>query len=333
MHEARFYKKEGEEVRCFLCKHFCRIKNGESGRCGIRKNIDGTLYALTYGKAIALALDPIEKKPFYHFHPKARTLSFSTVGCNFSCLYCQNWEISQPKKIEGQDISPEEMVELAVKYRANGIAYTYTEPTVFMEYALDTAKLAKEKGLFNVFVTNGYESDAAISEMVKVIDAARIDLKFFDEKHYREVCGAELDGVLRTIKMLHKKMHIEIIILVVPGYNDDLDTILAESEWIRGLSPDIPVHFIGFYPSYKMMHVPPTPLETLRKARTIAMECGLKYVYTGNRLDRTTESTYCWNCGKLIVLRQGFEVVDIHLKKEKGKVVCPYCGVEQNFIM
>ncbi len=331
--EARFWKHDGEVVQCFLCRHFCRIPQGKRGRCGVREHRDGKFYALTYGKAIAIALDPIEKKPFYHFKPGANTLSFATVGCNFSCLYCQNWDISQSEEIRGEEIPPEKMVDLALEYKAQGIAYTYTEPTVFMEYALDTAKLAKEHGLFNVFVTNGYESDVAIKEMSARIDAARIDLKFFDEKHYREICGAELEGVLRTIKALHKKMHIEIIILVVPGYNDDEDTIRAESKWIKKLDPNIPVHFIGFYPANRMTHVPPTPLETLKKARDLALEEGLRYVYTGNRLDPESESTYCWHCKALLVRRNGFAVLENRLKKKGKKVVCPECGKEQKFVL
>ncbi|MFA5076852.1 MAG: AmmeMemoRadiSam system radical SAM enzyme [Candidatus Micrarchaeia archaeon] len=332
MQEARFYKKNPDKsANCFLCNRLCRIPETGKGFCGVRKNVNGTLYSLNYGKAIAVAMDPIEKKPFYHFMPGSRALSFATVGCNFRCLYCQNWDISQQRdSIAGEDIPPEKMVKLAERENADGIAYTYTEPTIFMEYALDTARLAKPKGLYNVFVTNGYMSAEAVKKMKPLIDASRIDLKGFNQKIYTEVVGnARLEAVLESIKSLHKIMHVEIINLVIPGMNDSGDELRALSKWIHDLDKNIPLHFIGFYPSYKMMNVPSTPLETLRTARKLALEEGLRYVYTGNRSDPGSESTFCYNCRALLVRRFGFAASEIRIAKG-GK--CPDCGKKQYFV-
>ncbi|MBU0586182.1 AmmeMemoRadiSam system radical SAM enzyme [Candidatus Micrarchaeota archaeon] len=333
MHEAMLYSKNKDKsVSCFLCNRFCIIPENEKGFCGVRKNIDGTLYSLVYGKAIAMHLDPIEKKPFYHFMPGNSTYSFSTIGCNFRCKYCQNWDISQHRgQIIGEDLSPKQIVQNAQNQNAEGIAYTYTEPTIFMEYALDTAKLARKNKLFNVFVTNGYMTPAAIDEMKPLIDASRIDLKGFNQKIYKEVVGdAKLEAVLQSIKLLNKTMHIEIINLVIPGMNDSEDELRALSKWVADLDKNIPIHFIGFYPSYKMMDTPATPLNALRKARELAIEEGIRYAYTGNRMDPESESTFCYNCNELLVKRYGFQAVEINLKKD---CKCPNCGKKQYFVM
>lgn len=330
--EAMLYTKNSDKtVNCFLCNRFCKIQENGTGFCRVRKNINGMLYSLNYGKAIAVAMDPIEKKPFYHFMPGSNSLSFSTVGCNFKCLFCQNWEISlEWSEITGEDITPEKMVALAEQQHADGIAYTYTEPTIFMEYALDTAKLAHEKNLFNVFVTNGYMSTAAIDEM-KFIDASRIDLKGFNQKIYTDVIGnAKLEVVLRGIKALHKIMHIEIINLVIPGLNDNADELHALCKWIVELDKNIPVHFIGFYPAYKMINTSSTQLASLEKARKIALEEGVRYAYTGNRMNIETESSYCYNCGTVLVKRFGFTSSDIKITKDAK---CPECGKIQYFVM
>jgi len=342
MKTARFFKSnDNGAVDCFLCRHFCHIEEGKTGRCRVRKNIGGKLVATTYGRAIGVAVDPIEKKPFYNFCPGSNVLSFATVGCNFRCKFCQNYDISQTSNVEGiPETPPATLVSLAKRQGADGIAYTYTEPTVFMEYALDTAAMAKQQGLFNVFVTNGYESDAAINEMAKYIDAARVDLKFFDETIYEDLCEASFENVKKTITLLHKKMHIEIITLIIPGINDSDEMIYAECEWIKKLSPSIPIHFTGFYPSYKMLDTPPTPISTLIKAYEIATSVGLKYVYTGNRQDMETETTYCPNCGKKLITRQGFGVLNMDLQpvEEKYKerfcyTACPRCGEKLNVII
>lgn len=331
MKEASFYKKNDDgSVSCILCHRFCRIAKDSRGFCGVRLNKDGVLYSLNYGRAIAVAIDPIEKKPFYHFMPSSLTFSFATVGCNFKCLYCQNWDISQYRELPlpGEELLPEDIVKRAEA--VDGIAYTYTEPTIFMEYALDTAVLARKKGLFNVFVTNGYMSDEAIKEMKGKIDASRIDLKGFNQKIYSEVMGnASLEVVLENIKKLHKIMHIEIINLVIPGLNDREDELRALAEFVKDVDPNIPLHFTGFYPAYKMQDVPPTPLETLRRAREIALDVGVRYVYTGNRLDSEGESTYCYNCGKLLIKRMGFRVERMQLEGDK----CVYCGKKQYLVV
>ncbi len=321
-----YTKEENKEVQCYLCRRMCRIKDGEKGFCHVRENRGGKLYSLAYGKAVAVNVDPIEKKPFYHFMPGADCFSFSTVGCNYRCLNCQNWEISQAYPgIIGEDWSPERINEYCSVKNIPGIAYTYTEPTVFMEYALDTAKLAHKQDKFNVFVTNGYMSDAAISEMKGRIDASRIDLKGFTDKVYKDVCGGvELEGVLASIKGLHKIGHIEIINLIIPGYNDSEDDIRAVCEWTADLDKNVPLHFIGFYPSHKMMDVPRTKLETLLKAREIAMDEGVKFAYSGNLEDEKSESTYCPKCGEVVIRRRGFRVLE---NKVEGYNKCP-CGEE-----
>lgn len=332
MQEAILWKKmPKKEVQCYLCYRMCRIKDGERGYCRIRENQKGKLYALTYGKAIAAEVDPIEKKPFYHFMPGTELFSVATVGCNFRCQFCQNWNISQAfGGITGEDLPPERIREICAKQKVPGAAYTYTEPTIFMEYALDTAKLLHKDGKFNTFVTNGYMTSAAIREMQGRIDASRIDLKGFHDKVYKELCGdVRLEYVLESIKELHKIMHIELINLVIPGWNDDEEDLRAMSKWIYDLDPRIPVHFIGFYPANFMMDTPATELGTLRRAREIALQEGLHYAYTGNRQDEETESTYCPKCKTQVVRRFGFSVLENKVTKD-GK--CPECGEKLYFV-
>lgn len=332
MKEAMLYTphKDGS-VQCRLCRRMCRIGEGKRGFCHVRENRGGKLYSLVYGKAVAVEVDPIEKKPFYHFMPASRCFSFSTVGCNFRCRFCQNWSISQAtSEIVGEEWSPQRIVEYASGNNIPGIAYTYTEPTVFMEYALDTAELARKKGIFNVFVTNGYMSDAAISAMKGKIDASRIDLKGFGDKVYRDLCGGvELEGVLASIKALHKIGHIEIINLVIPGYNDSEDDIRSVCKWCADLDKNVPLHFIGFYPAHRMTDVPRTSLETLLGARDIAVEEGIKFAYSGNLGDEKSESTYCPKCGEMVVRRRGFGVIENKVGKG-GR--CPCCGEKMYFV-
>ncbi len=329
MREAMLYSKAKENsVDCFLCNRKCHIPEGARGFCGVRENREGTLYSLVWGKCCSWNVDPIEKKPFYHFMPGSTSFSIATVGCNFRCLWCQNASISQAKEIFGEDLPPEKIVELAKQTNSKGIAYTYTEPTIFFEYAYDTAKLAKPEGLYNVFVTNGYMTPETIDKMGN-IDASRIDLKAFSDKLYREGCGgAELQPVLDSIKLLHKKMHIEIITLLIPTMNDSDDEIRALSKWVAGVSKDIPLHFTAYHPAYKL-DIPPTPLSTLMKARKIAIDEGLNYVYTGNLPGEEGENTYCPNCGELLIKRYCFSLME---DKLKGKTSCPECGTKINII-
>lgn len=322
MKEAELYRKmPGSAVSCILCQRRCYLKDGETGFCHVRKNDGGVLRTLNFGKCASYAVDPIEKKPFYHFCPGSPVFSFAAPGCNYRCQHCQNWTISQPKIIMGQDIPPEGLVEMALRSHSEGIAYTYTEPTIFYEYAHETAKLARKKGLYNVFVSNGYMTQEATKEM-GWLDAARVDLKAFDDKFYKEVCGgAHLEPVLKSIGLLHKKMHVEIITLLIPTLNDSDEEIRALSKWVRKLGADVPLHFTGYYPANRMT-IRPTPVETLDKAREIAMEEGLDYVYTGNRPGDEGESTYCQKCKANVIERRGFEVVANRLAKG-GK--CPEC--------
>lgn len=286
----------------------------------MRENRNGVLYSLVYGKCCSYAIDPIEKKPFYHFFPGTECLSFATVGCNFTCLHCQNNSISQPTQILGEDIPPEKMVEMA-KGTA-GIAYTYTEPTIFFEYAHDTAKLARERGLYNVFVTNGYMTDEAIARM-DFVDASRIDLKAFNEKFYEQVCGgARLECVLSSIKLLHSLQHVELIVLLIPTLNDSEDEIRALSKWVRDLDKNIPLHFTAYYPANKMS-ISPTPPETVMRARKIALDEGVRFVYSGNIRDLEGNNTWCPKCKGLLIDRAGFSVVENNITKE-GK--CPECS-------
>jgi pyruvate formate lyase activating enzyme len=327
--EARFYEAlDGRKVRCHLCSHRCVIAEGKRGICGVRENRKGRLYTLVYGRAIAYHVDPIEKKPLYHFLPGSRSYSIATVGCNFRCLHCQNWEISQmPREgrgISGLELPPEEVVRQAEQYDCASISYTYTEPTIFAEYAVDCAELARERGIKNVFVTNGYITPEALSEVARYLDAANIDLKGFTEKFYREVCGARLKPVLESIK-LYKKLGvwIEVTTLIIPGYNDDEEQLRGIAKFIKSVGEEIPWHVTRFHPDYKLMSVPSTPLETLRRAREIGREEGLLYVYIGNILGEG-ENTRCYSCGELLIERHGFEILKYRVEKNK----CPKCGAE-----
>ena len=306
MKEAMFYDKVNGKVKCKLCRHNCLISEDKRGICGVRENRGGKLYSLVYGKLVARHVDPIEKKPLYHFYPGSSAYSIATVGCNFSCKHCQNYDISQPPRetgeIFGQDFSPEEVVAEAKEYKCRIIAYTYTEPTIFYEHAYETAKLASKEGIKNVFVTNGYTSEEALREISPYLDAANIDLKAFTDKFYREICGARLEPVLETIK-LYKELGIwiEVTTLIIPTLNDSEEELRKIAEFIKGVGDEIPWHVSAFYPTYKLMNISRTPLETLRRAYEIGVEAGLKYVYQGNVGEG--ENTYCYNCGKLLIRR------------------------------
>ena len=330
MREASLYKKmPSQAVSCFLCQRRCYLKAGEKGFCHVRQNIDGKLMSLNYGKCVSYCNDPIEKKPFYHFMPGSQVFSFAAAGCNFRCEHCQNWEISQPAEVFGQEISPQGLVDLAVARKSKGVAYTYTEPTIFYEYARDTALLARKRGLYNVFVTNGYQTPETIGD-AKWLDAARIDLKAFSDKFYKQVCGdAHLEPVLQSIRLLHSRMHVEIITLLIPTLNDSDGEIRALSKWVAALDKGMPLHFTAYYPSNRMA-LPPTPGSTLLRARKIAMEEGLKYVYTGNRPGDGGENTMCPKCGAIAVERFGFEVVSNNMAKNAR---CAKCGTTLPFIL
>lgn len=336
MKEAMLYEKgEKGEVRCFLCGHRCLIKDGKRGICAVRENKEGTLYTLVYGKVIARHIDPIEKKPLFHFHPGSTSYSIATVGCNFRCTHCQNYEISQyPKErpdviIPGEDTTPQEIVELAIKTGCLSISYTYTEPTIFFEFAYDTARLAKENGIKNVFVSNGYTSPEATRMIAPYLDANNIDLKSFSDEHYKRVCGARLRPVLDTIRLMKELgVWVEVTTLLIPTYNDSEEELRRIAEFIKSVSIDIPWHVTQFYPTYKLLDQPRTPIRTLRRAREIGLEVGLRYVYEGNVPGEGGENTYCYNCGRLLIDRYDYIIRGNYIKDSK----CPYCGSEINGI-
>lgn len=283
--EAMFYEKlEGGKARCGLCSHRCEILSGKFGICRVRKNQDGKLYTYAYGEVIASHVDPIEKKPLYHFLPGSFSYSIATAGCNFKCPFCQNWEISQASGVSGgYELRPKEIIKEAKKNGCKSISYTYTEPTIFFEYAYDTAMLAKEAGLFNVFVTNGYMTEGPLRAIRPYLDAANIDLKSFREDFYKEMCGAHLGPVLDSIKLMKKLgIWIEITTLVVTGKNDSEDEFRDIAKFIVSVDPSIPWHVSRFHPDFRYLEAEPTPIETLKKAREIGKKAGLKYIHLGN---------------------------------------------------
>lgn len=289
MKEALLYEKLKEDsVRCDVCHHHCVIAKGHRGLCGVRENIDGTLYALNYGKTISAAIDPIEKKPLYHFLPHTKIYSFATVGCNLRCAWCQNWEISQASKpfmpIEGEDMTPEEHVEWATRYNCPSIAYTYSEPTIFLEYALDTMKLAKENGLKNVWVTNGYMTLDTLNLILPYLDAANVDLKCSNDAISLKYTGGLLSPVIENIRsMLDHNVHVEITTLVIPGVNDSeeqLQTIV--NLIVTNFGCDVPWHISRFFPAWNMKTTNITPLKTLEMARDLGLKAGIKTIHLGN---------------------------------------------------
>ena len=289
MKEARLYEKlEDNKVKCNLCNHRCVIKEGKRGICGVRENKSGELFSLVYARPVATHIDPIEKKPLFHFQPGSRSFSLATVGCNFRCLFCQNADISQmprdSKRILGDHVSPEEILELAKKYSCSSISYTYTEPTVYFEYAYDIGVLAHKANIKNVFVSNGYMTKEALEEYYPHLDAANIDLKAFRDKFYKDLCGAKLEPVLETLKTLKEQgVWVEVTTLIIPGHNDDFDELRDIARFIaRELGTETPWHISRFHPTYKLTTAPVTPATTIQRAREIGLEEELQFVYSGN---------------------------------------------------
>lgn len=305
-----FDKLEEDAVKCKLCCHKCRINEGKSGICGMRVNRGGTLYAENYAKVVAEAVDPIEKKPLYHFLPGTNVYSLGGLGCNFHCLHCQNWQISQDHDLSGmyKTISPEEGVRRAKSAGCRSIAWTYNEPTIWHEYAKDMGNLAKKESLGTVYVTNGYMTEEALDELSPMLDAFRIDLKSFSDQFYKRICGARLQPVLdSTIRAKELGMHIETVTLVIPGLNDSMEEMSALVDWVlENLGPDVPMHFTAFHPDYRMTELSPTPVKTLEKIHDMAAEKGVRYVYTGNVPSHRYNNTYCPECGNLLIGRSGF---------------------------
>lgn len=326
MKEALFYELVDQEkgvIKCLLCPKECLIKKDQVGFCRVRKNINNKLYSLIYSKISSYGMDPIEKKPLYHFYPGIMVLSMGTIGCNFSCDFCQNWTISQVniKDVSVEELSPEKAVQLAMKNNSPGIAYTYSEPLIWYEYVLDTARLAKKNNLKNILVTNGFINYEPLLKILPFIDALNIDLKSFRDSFYQKYCQGKLSPVLRTIELSKEYCHIEITNLIIPGLNDSEEEIKEMVDWISSLNEEIPLHFSRYLPCYKM-NILATPISTLYKARDIAQK-KLKYVYIGNIWDEEANATYCGNCKKLLIKRTGYNIINLGLD-EDGK--CKHCG-------
>jgi len=324
-------KLSSGKILCEACAHACKLEEGEYGICGVRKVEGGELKLLVYGLAAAVNIDPIEKKPMFNFLPASRAFSFGTVGCNFSCKFCQNFDISQyPKeharRIVGRELLPEKIVELSIENGCESIAYTYNEPIVFFEYTYDTAKIAHEKGLKNIYVTSGYETRKAIDLLAPYIDGMNIDIKGFTDEFYKEICGARLKPVLEAVKYAHEKgIWVEITTLLIPGKNDSDEEIRGIAKFIAEVDPSMPWHLSAFHPTYKMLDIPRTPESTLLRAYKIGVEEGLKYVYIGNVDNEDYESTYCPNCKKRVIDRSGNIGQFVTNELDKNGI-CPYCG-------
>ncbi len=326
MREAEHYRSEKGVVTCVLCPRNCRIKDGNTGFCRVRKNISGKLYSLVYGRvAGGVAIDPVEKKPLFHFLPGKSILSFGTVGCNLKCRNCQNWTTSQkePGQLFEKDLLPKDIVRFAKEQGCGMIAYTYNEPTIFFEFMRDTARLAKKEGLKNVIVSNGFINQEPLEELCRYIDAANIDLKGFNDVFYKKTTAGWLEPILRTIKTLKKKgVWVELTNLLIPGLNDTKEDIRKMCEWIRkDAGDDTPLHFSAFHPDFEMQNIPPTPVSLLLNAYDIARSEGLKFVYIGNVITRDYENTKCPKCGALIVERLMFRVTQINIKNGG----CAFC--------
>jgi len=328
MKEALLYEKLAEkQVHCYLCAHHCHIQDKHFGFCGVRENIDGVLYTHAYGKAIAAHVDPIEKKPLYHFLPGTESFSLANIGCNFRCGFCQNWEISQKsfrdnQILGGAELSPEEIVAQAQAANCQSISYTYTEPTIFFEYALETAKLAKAKNLKNVFVTNGYMTKEAVETIQPFLDAANVDLKFFKEDSYKKICSASLKPVLETIRLMKNLgIWVEVTTLIVPGENDSLEELNEIAGYLASLDKNIPWHVSRFHPDYRFSEHSFTPEETLKQALEAGKRCGLTYIYAGN-VSGFGSDTICPKCKKLLIKRSGFDILEYHLREG----ICKFCA-------
>ncbi|KPJ78811.1 MAG: radical SAM protein [Deltaproteobacteria bacterium SG8_13] len=327
--EAFLYESlEQNKVRCRLCHHRCVIKDNRRGICGVRENKGGSLQTQVFGKLIARNIDPIEKKPLYHFLPGTLSYSIATVGCNFKCRFCQNADIAQMPAdrrgmILGDPATPEEVVEAAQRSSCRSISYTYTEPTVFFEFAYETAKRASAAGIRNVFVTNGYMTPEAVEMIQPYLDAANVDLKAFDERYYKDLCGAKLEPVKNTLRLMRSLgIFLEVTTLLVPGLNDSRQELEQLAEFlVNDLGPETPWHISRFHPTYRLTDRPPTPVDTLLTARQIGLKAGLRYVYTGNVPGQDSENTFCYRCGKMLVERQGFQIRGY--KIESG--CCRYC--------
>ncbi len=331
MKEALFYTSAEGKIICGLCNHHCHIKPGKRGICGVRENQDGTLYSLVYGRLVSGNNDPIEKKPLFHFLPGSTSYSIATVGCNFRCRHCQNYQISQYPHLSGGEITgnkttPEQVVEAALAAGSSSISYTYVEPTIFYEFAYDCCVLAHKKGLKNVFVSNGYMSPEVTQHLAPVLDGINIDIKAFTDTFYKDICSARLQPVLDTVLLMHELgVWVEVTTLLIPGLNDSNDELKKLARFIKGVDSAIPWHVTAFYPTYKLTDCPPTPVETLQRARDIGLKEGLRFVYEGNIPGEGGENTYCPKCKTEIISRYGMSTRAI-------KMIDGKCGKCQEII-
>ena len=324
--EALFYEKLLDNaVQCHICPQRCMIREGARGACGTRENRGGTLYSLVYGRIASNNVDPIEKKPFYHFLPGSLAYSIATAGCNMWCKFCQNWKLSQskPEELNSRNMSPRDVVNDALRTKSLSIAYTYNEPTVFTEFVYDCADAGKKRGIHSVVVSNGYINAEPLEKLSEVISAYKVDFKAFSRAFYKNITGGERDAVLDTIKRLKKSgVWTELVHLTIPTLNDNDDDFRGMGDWIMGeIGPDVPVHFTRFHPMYRLTNLPVTPVSTLERARNILIDKGVKFVYVGNVPGHPANSTYCPNCGKVIIERMGYMIVEVHLKNGS----CTYC--------
>ncbi len=326
--EARWWRPlENGKLECYLCPRLCEIPEGKAGFCFIRKNVGGRLLSLGYGRSTGFAVDPVEKKPLNHFLPGTNVLSFGTAGCNLGCKFCQNWDISKVRLDErrSETGSPADVVELALRSGCSGIAYTYNDPVIWAEYAIDIARLARQAGLKNVFVTAGFVSPEARPDVFRYMDAANVDLKAFTEDFYRHVTLSHLEPVKDTLLWLKRETRVwfEITTLLIPGHNDADDEIAAECDWIaESLGPEVPLHFTAFHPDFKMLDVPPTPPTTLRRARERALRAGIRHCYVGNVHDRDGQTTFCPSCGAALIRRDWHAILSYRLDGNR----CGECG-------
>ncbi len=315
----------GDRVECGLCPRRCRVADRERGACGCRENIGGRYFTLVHSRAVAAHLDPIEKKPFFHVLPGSGAFSVATAGCNLECRFCQNWRISQfrPEQVEAEHLPPARAVALARRLGARSVAYTYSEPTVFFEYMLDMARAARRAGLRNLLVSSGYLNPEPLAELLTQLDAVKIDLKAFRPEFYREQCRGELAPVLETLRAVRRcGVWLEVVVLLIPSLNDGDEELRAMSRWlVAELGPDLPLHFSRFHPSYRLQTLPPTPLSRLQRARAIALEEGLRYVYLGNVPGDPAEHTRCPHCDTLLLERRGNRLLSQHLVAG----ACPHC--------
>jgi len=326
--EAAYWSPEGERVRCALCPHHCLIADGKAGLCGVRANRGGRLIARTYGLVTSVQLDPIEKKPLYHFYPGSWILSLGSWGCNLRCDFCQNWHLSTAE-VPGTRLSPDEAVQLALREQPNGnvgLAYTYNEPLIWFEYVLDTAQAARERGLRNVLVTNGEIEPAPLQELLPYVDAMNVDIKAMADDFYRRLCSGPSDPPRRTVETAYGRCHVEVTNLLIPDHNDSAEQIAQLVDWVAGISDRLPVHFSRYHPAHKMTE-PPTPMPSLERAYRIARE-KLKYVYVGNARLADAGDTRCPSCGATVVRRNGFSASNPRLRDGR----CAECGSEVDLV-